>query len=109
MKLLTVFVVAGLLLYVAERVDIVRLGYQIERLKSERATLQRERDELRVKASKLSSPERIAHAATEKLGMAPPLPGQVVHVRVGTPASPAGGTGPSEVQLARNLSAHPLP
>ena len=109
MKLLTGFVVAGLLLYVSERADIVRLGYQIERLKNERAILQRERDELRVNVSRLSSPERIAHAATEKLGMAPPLPGQVVHVRVGPAASPAGGTGSSEVQLARNLSARPSP
>ena len=71
MKMLTMFF--GLCLvfaFVWERVDMVRLGYQIERLKQERTTLERERDELRVKLSMLSAPDRIAKVASEKLGMA---------------------------------------
>ena len=43
------------LLFVWERVDIVRIGYQIERLKTQKVTLERERDELRVKLSGLTA------------------------------------------------------
>lgn len=104
MKILMGLVVVSLLVYVAERVDIVRLGYQIERLKTERAALQRERDELRVKVSKLSSPERIAHLATDRLGMTPPSKDQVVFVHVGAGASTAVATVGSGVQVARHVS-----
>jgi cell division protein FtsL len=104
MKVLMGLVVVSLLVYVAERVDIVRLGYQIERLKTERAALQRERDELRVKVSKLSSPERIAHLATDRLGMMPPSKDQVVLVHVGTPSPVAVATAGSGVQVARHVS-----
>ncbi len=83
MKTLAGMTVTGLLLLllcVWERVDIVRVGYHIERLKQQKVQLQRERDELRVKVSSMTAPERIARAATEKLGMGPPEQGQVVLV-----------------------------
>ncbi|MEW6543501.1 MAG: cell division protein FtsL [Nitrospirota bacterium] len=99
--------VALLLLVVWERVDVVRVGYQIEQLKVRKAMLHRERDELRVKVSALTAPDRIAKAASEKLGMGPPQQGQVVLVRVAREqpvlaASPA----PPEIKLAKN---EPLP
>jgi cell division protein FtsL len=72
---------ALLLLYVWERVEVVRTGYQIERLKTQRTALQRERDELEVKVSSLTSPERIARVAKDQLGMIPPQRGQVILVR----------------------------
>lgn len=103
MKTLTVVAaVALLLLYVWERVEIVRVGYQIERLKVKKVTLERERDELQVKLSALTSPERIARVATEKLGLALPQQGQVILVHV-KPATPAQRT-PAipEMKLARN-------
>jgi len=82
MKAVAVIVgVALLLLYVWERNEIVRAGYHIERLKEKKVALQRERDGLRVKVSALTAPERIARAASEKLEMMPPRPGQVVLVR----------------------------
>ncbi len=101
-------ILAGLLLvftFVWERVDVVRVGYQVERLKVQKTALERERDELQVKFSKLTSPERIARVATDKLGLVPPQPGQVVVVhpgpeRPGT-AEPAAG----EVRLAKNYLA----
>jgi cell division protein FtsL len=83
MKMVTI--VAGLLLvfvFVWERVDVVRLGYQIERLKAQRILLERERDHLQVKFSVLTAPERIAKVATEKLGLVPPLQGQVLMVHL---------------------------
>ncbi len=83
MKILTI--VAGVLLvfvFVWERVDVVRLGYQIERLKTQKIVLERERDQLQVKFSALTAPERIAKVATEKLGLVPPQQGQVLMVRL---------------------------
>jgi cell division protein FtsL len=79
----TVTLVAGVLLvfvFVWERVDVVRVGYQIERLKIQKVLLERERDQLQVKFSALSAPERIAKVATEKLGLVPPQQGQVLMV-----------------------------
>ena len=81
MKTLTI--VAGVMLvfvFVWERVDVVRLGYQIERLKTQKVLLERERDQLQVKFSALMAPERIARVATEKLGLVPPQQGQVLMV-----------------------------
>ncbi|THJ12210.1 MAG: cell division protein FtsL [Nitrospira sp. CG24C] len=88
MKMLTI--VAGVLLvfmFVWERVDVVRVGYQIERLKTQKVLLERERDQLQVKFSALTAPERIAKVATEKLGLIPPQQGQVlmVHQQEETP------------------------
>ena len=101
MKLLTI--VAGLILvfvFVWERVDIVRVGYQVERSKAEKVLLERERDQLQVRFSSLSAPERIAKVATERLGMVQPQKGQVITVHV-KPAPPASLY---EVRVARNDS-----
>jgi len=100
MKMLAV--TAGLCLvfvFVWERVDMVRLGYQVERLKHEKVVLERERDELKVKFSALSSPDRIAKVATEKFGMGLPQPGQVVMVQSKAKDSPASSV---ELRIARN-------
>jgi cell division protein FtsL len=101
MRLLAVLGIIGLLLmFVWERVDIVRVGYRIEQLKTQKIALQREQDELRVKVSALTAPDRIAKAATEKLGMVPPQPGQVVMVNAAD-AVPAIADRTTEVHVAR--------
>jgi len=95
MKTFTVLV--GLCLvfvFVWERVDVVRIGYHIERLKRDKAVLERQRDELRVKFSALSASDRVAKLATEKLGMSLPQQGQVVVVQ-----SRPSGVHPSAVAL----------
>ena len=105
MKMLTVFL--GLCLvfvFVWERVDMVRLGYQIERLKQERIRLERERDELRVKLSMLSAPDRIAKVASEKLGMALPQQGQVIMVQSRPDVPPPHPVPADEVRVAKNES-----
>ena len=104
-----VVVIALLLLFVWERVEIVRVGYQIERLKSKKSLLQRERDELRVKVLTLTAPERIARAASEQLAMVPPRQGQVILVRVPMAASAAPEAATPEVRLARNESRPRVP
>ena len=82
MKILAVLI--GLCLvfvFVWERVDMVRVGYQIERLKRDRTILERQRDELRVKVSALSASGRIAKLATTELDMHLPQQGQVILVQ----------------------------
>lgn len=105
MKTLTI--VAGVLLlfvFVWERVDVVRVGYQIERLKTQKVLLERERDQLQVKFSALTAPERIAKVATEKLGLVPPQQGQVLMVHL--PGDVPGRSIPSvtQVRLAKHES-----
>ncbi len=103
MKTLTLLLAMSLLLaFVWERVDMVRLGYRIERLKSDKVRLERERDELRVKVSSLTSPERIAKVATEKLGMAPPRQDQVVVVRLEPEAPSPVSPAEFEIKLAKH-------
>ena len=69
MKTLTIVVgVMLVFVFVWERVDVVRLGYQIERLKTQKVLLERERDQLQVKFSVLTAPERIAKVAIGKIG-----------------------------------------
>jgi cell division protein FtsL len=100
-----VAVLAGLCLvfvFVWERVDMVRVGYQVERLKHDKVALERERDELLVKVSVLSAPDRIAKVATEKLGLALPQQGQVIMVQARPDASPPLRPAPIEVRVARN-------
>ena len=103
----TVTIVAGVLLvfvFVWERVDVVRLGYQIERLKTQKVLLERERDQLQVKFSALTAPERIAKVATEKLGLVPPQQGQVLMVH--QPGDVPGLSPPpvEQIRLARHVS-----
>ncbi len=103
MRMLAVFV--GLCLvfvFVWERVDIVRVGYQIERLKHDKVMLERERDELSVKFSALSAPDRIAKVASEKLGMALPQQGQVIIVNSRPDRAPSPYTAPFEVRIVKN-------
>ncbi len=103
MKTLTLLMAMSLLLaFVWERVDMVRLGYRIERLKSDKVRLERERDELRVKVSSLTSPARIAKVATEKLGMAPPRQDQVVVVRLEPEAPSPTSLAEFEIKLAKH-------
>ncbi len=104
MKTVTVFL--GLCLvfvFVWERVDVVRIGYQIERLKRDKTVLERQRDELRVKVSALSASDRIAKLATEKLGMSLPQQGQIIVVQ-SRPSSvhPSSDVVPVELKVAKN-------
>ena len=103
MKACTVFL--GLCLvfvFVWERVDMVRMGYQIERLKREKTVLERQRDELRVKVSALSAADRIAKLATDKLGMSLPQQGQIIMVHSRPSYTPAPDLVQVELKIAKN-------
>ncbi len=102
-------VMALLLLYVWERVDLVQVGYRIQQLKAERNALAREQDELRVRISRLTSPERLARVATEQLGMVRPIPGQVILVSrgAGRPAAASSNEGMVRVAQHRPIQRRP--
>lgn len=103
MKIITVLLGVSLVfVFVWERVDMVRVGYQIERLKRDKTALERQRDELRVKFSSLSASNRIAKLATEKLGMSLPQQGQVIMVQSRPSATPSADIAPTVVRVAKN-------
>ena len=100
-----VAVIAGVCLvfvFVWERVDVVRLGYSIERLKAQKTLLERDRDQLQVKVSALTAPERIAKLATEKLGLFPAQQGQlfIIHPH---PDMPLAATAGDQLRIARSM------
>lgn len=103
MRTFTVFL--GLCLvfvFVWERVDMVRIGYQIEQLKRDKTILERQRDELRVKVSSLSASDRIAKLATEKLGMSLPQQGQIIMVQSRPSDFHPFDVVPIELKIAKN-------
>jgi cell division protein FtsL len=103
MKTLAVLLALTLLLVLVwERVDLVQVGYRVERLKAKKLALERQRDELRVKVSTLMAPERIARVAADKLRMVPPQQGQVRLVRLEheSPRKPTPVT--LEIRLAKS-------
>lgn len=99
--LLILGVLLFLLGYVWERVDVVRVGYQVEQLKAQKVLLERERDELSVKLASLSAPDRVARLAKEKLGMMPAQPGQVVVVHRVEPTRQPEHPSVGEVRVAK--------
>ena len=68
------------LLYVWMQIDLLRVGYDIERLEKRKATLESRHEALRFQWSHLTSPQRIAKEATNKLGLQIPKSGQIVMV-----------------------------
>ena len=61
--------VFALLFYVWQHIQVVRLGYQIEGLREERATMIQEGKALKVKLSRLRSLKRVEQLSRRKLGM----------------------------------------
>lgn len=87
-SLLVVSVSGVLLFYVWGKVDVVRVGYELDALLKKKAALTQEHERLQARFSQLTAPERIALEASDKLGMKPPGARQVVLV----PSHPEAGT-----------------
>ncbi len=81
MVLIVLLVITVLILYVAGKVSIVRLGYRIEALEREKKDLERANRSLRIEASSLSSPARIEEIAVKRMGMIMPPKENVVMVK----------------------------
>ena len=68
------------LFYVWGKVDVVRVGYELDELSKKKIALEQEHDLLQITYSQLTAPDRIAKEATTKLYMKQPDPGQVILV-----------------------------
>ena len=68
------------LFYVWGKVDVVRVGYELDELSKKKISLEQEHDLLQITYSQLTAPDRIAKEATKKLLMKQPDPGQVILV-----------------------------
>lgn len=80
--LLGVMIVLGVwcLLYVGVKMDMWRLGYEMEDLESQRIVLKKKQESLQVRLSELTDPQQIARRAHTQLGLIVPQQGQVVMI-----------------------------
>lgn len=75
-------ILVPLLVYVWQRVDFLRISYQVEALKKERQELQEKYKHLSVERSFLMSPDRIERMARKELGLVEPPASDVRRVAV---------------------------
>ncbi len=101
-----VFAVAAFcMVYVWQRVQVIKVGYQIEALKKEKAGLLRENKDLQIESSTLASPARIESIADSDIGMHVPKTGQIVLVEkasrpVGAAGTPVSGAASAAAEKA---------
>ncbi len=101
-----VFVLAAFcMVYVWQRVQVIKVGYQIEALKKEKAGLLRENEDLQIESSTLASPARIESIADSDIGMHVPKSGQIVLVEkasrpVGAARMPVSGAASAAAEKA---------
>jgi cell division protein FtsL len=77
---LGIVILAAALLYVWQHTYVVRLGYEIERLRARHAALIQENKGLRLEMGQLRSLKRVEEIARRQLGMITPKPDQVILV-----------------------------
>jgi cell division protein FtsL len=75
------FVVLVLMLYVGGKVQIMRLGYQIDEMEKQKRDLERMNRSLQIEAASLSTPGRIEEIAIKRLGMVRPPKENIVVVK----------------------------
>ncbi len=97
MVVLATFVVAGLMVYVGGKVQIMRLGYQLDDLERQKQDLERANRSLQIEASSLSAPGRIEEIALKRFGMVRPSKENIVVVRRKAASAP---TRPEEDAVA---------
>src|SRR5512137_3170803 len=73
--------VLGLMLYVGGKVQIMRLGYQIDEMEKQKRDLERMNRSLQIEAASLSTPGRIEEIAVKRLGMVRPPKENIVVVK----------------------------
>lgn len=73
--------VGAVLCYVFLHIQVVRVGYEVERLRQERAALSEQGRTLTLEVAGLRSVKRVEEVARGALGMVAPAPGQVIVVR----------------------------
>lgn len=73
-------IVAPLLGYVWQRVDFIRVSYQVEELQKRKEHLEETRNQLTVERAMLLNPARIERVARKRLGLVDPHPEDVRRV-----------------------------
>jgi cell division protein FtsL len=103
-RLLTLCILLFLfvLLFSWQHFQCVRIGYEIEQLKAQRAALEEWNHQLLLKQAAMADPQRIDTLARKDLGMVLPNPRQVIRVGGADAPSPQP---PQPAELARNFSA----
>ncbi len=91
------------LVYVGMKIDMWRLGYDMEELESRRTELKKRHEFLQVRVSELTDPQQIARRAQEELQLRVPLEGQVVMVSRDLQPS-ADSDSDSPMRLVREFS-----
>jgi cell division protein FtsL len=84
--LATLVLLGSLLLYVTQGIQVIRMGYEIDRHQNRFREVKAERERLEVELASLQDLATVQREAVERLGMVFPDPGQVVVVRSGTSA-----------------------
>jgi len=82
------FLVVVLLFSAWQHFELLRHGYQIERLQQERAAEEEINRHLRLEIETLRAPKRIEKLATEQLHLIAPSRGQAIVIERGTPPAP---------------------
>ena len=86
--LATSVLLGSLLLYVRQGIQVIRMGYEIDRVQSRYREVKVERERLEVELASLQDLRTVQREAVERLGMVFPAPEQVVVVRSGAGAPP---------------------
>ena len=86
--LATLVLLGSLLLYVTQGIQVIRMGYEIDRLQNRFREVKAERERLEVELASLQDLATVQREAVERLGMVFPAPEQVVVVRSGAGAPP---------------------
>jgi cell division protein FtsL len=71
---------AGVVVYMWPRVQVVRLAYRVQTSEQHLRALDRQRDQFRFELASLKDPQRIYRVATDQLGMSIPRRDQIVLV-----------------------------
>ena len=79
----------GILFYVWQHIQVLRLGYALEGLRAKRSTLQQEQKVLTLELARLTALSRVETIARARLEMDTPRPGQVIVLP--EPAQPGAG------------------
>jgi len=79
--LATLVLLGALLLYVTQGIQVIRMGYEIDRLQNRFLAVKAERERLEVELASLQDLATVQREAVERLGMVFPEAGQVYVVR----------------------------
>ncbi len=92
--LAALFLLGSLLLYVTQGIQVIRMGYEIDRMQNRFREVKVERERLEVELASLQDLATVQREAVERLGMVFPEAGQVVVVRAsaGAPVAQASPT-----------------